>query len=139
MPYFSKKSKLKLEHCHPYLQLILNKAIQFYDFSIICSYRNKFEQFDLFKKGRKLENGIWVIEDKNKIVTYNDGIKKKSLHNKLPALAVDIVPYPTLYSSEKEFYQLAGFVKLTAKFLGVELVWGGDWRKIKDFPHFELG
>jgi len=33
---------------------------------------------------------------------------------------------------------IADKMKAAAKELGVPIVWGGDWRKFKDGPHFEL-
>lgn len=36
------------------------------------------------------------------------------------------------------YYKLAPVVKQAAKDLGVTIGWGGDWKKNKDGPHFEL-
>lgn len=36
------------------------------------------------------------------------------------------------------YKQVANAMKLAAAELGVEIVWGGDWRTFKDGPHFEL-
>ena len=36
------------------------------------------------------------------------------------------------------YHQLAPVVKQAAKDLGVDLEWGGDWRSLKDGPHWQL-
>ena len=40
------------------------------DFIITCTSRLKQEQLELYKKGRKLENGVWFVVDKKKCVTW---------------------------------------------------------------------
>lgn len=36
------------------------------------------------------------------------------------------------------YARIAEAVKAKAKDLGVDLVWGGDWPRLRDGPHFEL-
>lgn len=36
------------------------------------------------------------------------------------------------------YTRLAAVVKAEAERLGVPIVWGGDWRTLRDGPHFEL-
>lgn len=36
------------------------------------------------------------------------------------------------------YSQLAVAMKTAAKQLNIEIVWGGDWKSLKDGPHFEL-
>ncbi|VVE35420.1 M15 family metallopeptidase [Pandoraea fibrosis] len=36
------------------------------------------------------------------------------------------------------YEQIANAMRLSAEELGVSLVWGGDWKTLKDGPHFEL-
>lgn len=36
------------------------------------------------------------------------------------------------------YHQLAQAMKAAAADLGVPLVWGGDWKRFRDGPHFEL-
>lgn len=36
------------------------------------------------------------------------------------------------------YHKLAKAMKDAAAACGVKIVWGGDWRKFKDGPHFEL-
>jgi peptidoglycan L-alanyl-D-glutamate endopeptidase CwlK len=62
----------------------------------------------------------------------------KGRHNYRPALAADLAPYPLDWNDTARFEALAKVVLACAKRLGVPLTWGGDWKRFKDFPHFEL-
>lgn len=53
------------------------------------SYRSPALQFELFKQGRELQNGVWVVVDRKKVVTEKDGTKL-SHHNVYPAQALDM-------------------------------------------------
>ena len=34
--------------------------------------------------------------------------------------------------------EMAAHIKVTAKKLGIAIQWGGDWKSLRDGPHFEL-
>lgn len=138
MPSFGTRSQRNLDSCHPYLQLILNKAIQYYDFSVLRGHSSKKEQLELFKKGRKKTGGEWVIINKSAIVTNCDGYKKISRHNYKPSMAVDIAPYPINWADTERFRELSYIIKVIAGMYGIRITWGGDWKKFKDMPHYEL-
>lgn len=36
------------------------------------------------------------------------------------------------------YYKLAGVMKQAARDVGVPIEWGGDWKKFKDGPHWQL-
>lgn len=138
MPSYSNRSILRLETCHPDLQLVFNEVIKFYDVTILYGHRSASEQFELFKKGRRESKGVWIVDNKSKIVTYRDGTNKPSNHQKSPSTAIDIIPYPfdnDWYGPEFNF--MAGVVLRIAHEMGIGLRWGGRW-KWKDRPHFEL-
>ena len=119
MPKFSKRSLDALQQAHPDLQSICFEAIELVDFTVICSYRGKREQNEAFSKG-------------------NSKLKfPQSKHNKLPSLAVDIVPYPLDWDDIESFKKVAKVIKKVASELSIEIEWGGDWT-FKDYPHFEL-
>ena len=120
MPKFGKTSKERLALLDKDLRRVLEDAIQYYDFSVVCTYRGKEDQTAAYEEGRS------QLEWPN------------SKHNKLPSLAVDIIPYPSGYSDVGEFYTMATYVYAAALRQGVPLIWGGHWR-FKDLPHFQKG
>ena len=52
--------------------------------------------------------------------------------------AVDIAPYPINWSNKGRFITLANHIKATAKKMGIQITWGGDWKTLVDMPHYEL-
>jgi len=36
------------------------------------------------------------------------------------------------------YYKAAAHIKATAVKLGIDITWGGDWKTLKDGPHFQL-
>lgn len=120
MATFGKRSKQKLKTCDQRLQIILNKAIQIYDFSVLEGYRDKDTQNRYYKKGTsKLKY-------------------PKSKHNKIPSRAVDIAPWPIKWSDLKRFRELVGIIKGIAHIYGIKITCGADWTKFRDYPHFQL-
>lgn len=118
----STTSLLKLEKVHPDLQKIFKEAIKDtpIDFTITCGWRGEKEQNKAFKEG-------------------NSKLKfPQSKHNKMPAMAVDAVPFPKMWdASDSEWLLLSNHILSTAKKLGIKLTWGGSW-KFVDKPHYEL-
>lgn len=80
----------------------------------------------------------WELQDK----LYADGVSKakggQSAHNF--GMAVDIVHSVKLWAGMKRpHWALLGHVgKETAKSLGVELAWGGDWPDFYDPAHWQI-
>lgn len=152
MPNFSTRSSNKLITCHPDLQTLFSYVIKYFDCTVIFGYRTPDEQFELYKQGRVLENELWLIEDKSKIVTYKDGYQRKSKHNFEPSLAVDVVPYPIEWTNVNRMRYFIGFVKGIAQMLKAynaidnKIITGIDWnnntilrdQRFKDFPHFQI-
>lgn len=118
----SATSITKLELVHPNLQMLFKEAIKDtpIDFTITCGWRGKEEQNKAFAAG-------------------NSKLKfPMSKHNKMPAMAVDAVPYPRMWdASDSEWLLLSNHIKKTAAKLNIKIVWGGDW-KFVDKPHYEL-
>lgn len=118
----SATSLLKLEKVHPDLQKIFKEAIKDtpIDFTITCGWRGEKEQNRAFEQG-------------------NSKLKfPQSKHNKMPAMAVDAVPFPKMWdASDSEWLLLSNHILSTAKKLGIKLTWGGSW-KFVDKPHYEL-
>lgn len=140
MAKFSKRSLSNLEGIHPKLIDVLTEAIKNtpIDFTIVEGVRTLKRQSELFSQGRTT---------KGNIVTYADGINKKSNHQIKKdgyGYAVDIYPYVDgkLYITEKEtinyLTEATNHIKSIAKKLNVSIKCGIDWKKPFDPPHIEL-
>ena len=124
-----------VEHLHPYLrerwpQLCdLFQSTTGHDLILTCTWRSVKEQKRLYAQGRKTPG---------KVITWVDGIKKKSNHNHYPARAFDVavdinqgMAKAVVSWDDKEYFPLVELCPL----LG--LVSGGSWKK-KDWPHVEM-
>lgn len=126
MPKFGRASSQRLATCHPDIRKVCEQLIKTYDFSVTCGHRGKADQEAAYKNG-------------NSKVRWPN-----SAHNALPSNAVDLVPYPVDWNDIGRFKELAAGFLAIANFmreLGIikhEFVWGGNWRTLKDYPHFEL-
>jgi len=128
MPKFSKKSKERLSTCDERLQTLFKEVVKHFDCTIVCGHRGE--------------------EAQNK--AYKDGNSKKKYphgkHNKLPSTAVDVAPYPIDWDDRERFQFFSGFVLGTAKQLGINIRYGGDWdgdnqlkdNNFDDLVHFEI-
>jgi len=131
---FGKISITKLITVHPKLREVCNLAIIIsnQDFSIIEGYRSVERQQILYKQGRT---------EPGKIVTKIDGIKKKSKHNYIPSLAVDVAPYVDgqIVWDLKYYPSIIEAFKTASKELGIKISCGADWTgDFVDAPHIEL-
>lgn len=93
---------------------------------ITCTYRSNDEQNDLYALGRT---------KKGKIVT--NAKAGQSKHNSYPSKAFDIAFIgldKKLNWSDKHFKNFAAIVKE----INPKIIWGGDFKTIKDAPHFEI-
>ena len=128
MPRFGKKSKEQLATCNEKLRRVFNEVIKTVDCSVLEGHRDKDRQDSLYEEGKTK-------------VKYPHG-----RHNEFLSRAADVVPYPIDWDDRERFHLFAGFVLGTAKQMGIDLRWGGDWNinwfvddnKFDDFPHFEL-
>jgi len=123
MASLSNASQEKLDTCDERLVMVCETVIQVYDFTVLEGYRSGERQDELFRQGKsKLQAG-------------------ESKHNRDPSLAVDLAPYPILWSDSRRFYFLAGLMQMAGKNLGVTLRFGGDWDgdgDLKDQSFFDL-
>lgn len=137
MARFSQRSLQSLKGVHPFMVHIMCEAIRDtpVDFTITSGLRSKAEQQALYAQGRTKPG---------KIVTNADGVKNKSNHQAKEdgfGYAVDLYPYVGFVDVEDKannLTKIASHIKATAKKLGYEIRWGGDFKSIVDRPHFEL-
>jgi peptidoglycan L-alanyl-D-glutamate endopeptidase CwlK len=135
MPQFSTLSKGRLSEADQRLQKVFNEVIKHIDCTILVGYRNKKDQTTAFKSG------------KSKLPF------PQSKHNSLPSMAVDVAPVEYTngkasidWNDIRRICYFAGFVLATAKAMGINLRWGGDWdsdtelkdNTFNDLIHFEL-
>ena len=138
---FGRVSSQRLSNCHKDIQRLMHKAIEVsvIDFGIACGYRSVEEQQKLYQQGRSKPGGI---------VTYVDGVNRKSKHNSLPSTAVDIYAYvggKAVWDKEHLYY-LGGVIMTCAKNMNIPLRWGANFNQdadlknenFYDLPHFEL-
>ena len=83
----------------------------------------------------EITDGLRTIEEQRDY--FNNGFSKTMRSKHLDGLAVDVVPIPVTWEPEA-FYPIAEAMKQAADILDIPIVWGGDWRTFKDYPHFEL-
>jgi peptidoglycan L-alanyl-D-glutamate endopeptidase CwlK len=146
---FGKRSRSRLDTCHPDMIAICEEVIKIYDFSVLEGLRTLEKQQEYFETGR------------SKL----DGVNKKSKHQgveidgKLVSMAVDVMPYAkgtnAFSGKEKDnrrFYFMMGIFEAVANKLLEEgkihhsirfgLDWDGDHiyddQNFDDLPHLEL-
>lgn len=116
----SKRSLKAMEGVHPALVTVVQRAIQItdVDFVVTEGLRTKARQVELVRAGASQ--------------TLN------SRH--LTGHAVDLAAWVDgrVDWSWPLYARLASAMKAAAKELNVPIVWGGDWKRFKDGPHFEL-
>ena len=110
---------------------------------LTATYRPPAEQFALFKVGRRLQSDgdpedprAWGLDTDpaTAIVTQLDGRRRFSKHNLRPARALDFcVLVGGKVSWDPREYSPVGRIATTH-----QLIWGGDWATLKDYPHVEL-
>lgn len=116
----SNKSKQKMKGVHPQLQAVVELALTKYttqDFTVLEGLRSEADQRKYVKAGTSQ-----TMNSKHRV-----------------GRAVDIIPYGVKDIWDWQYYYpIAKAMKAAAHELGVPIVWGGDWKSLKDGPHFEL-
>jgi peptidoglycan L-alanyl-D-glutamate endopeptidase CwlK len=119
----------KLAKVHPDLRMVILAAavdtpLQFIVTEGMRSYERQLELFREKKSrtmnsrhltGHAVDIAVWEDMDEDKVVGVNELSWKFS-----------------------KYAEIAEHVKAVAHELGVEIIWGGDFRNFKDGPHFEL-
>lgn len=122
----SARSLQRLEGVHPQLVEIVKLAIQraAVDFTVVEGLRTPERQRELVAAGKSQTlNGLHLRQA--------DGYGH----------AVDLAPLiggAIPWNEWARFKELADVVKACAAELGVPVEWGGDWKTLKDGPHFQL-
>jgi peptidoglycan L-alanyl-D-glutamate endopeptidase CwlK len=121
--HWGKRSVELLATCDKRLQELAYMMLDRSDFdlTITCGYRTEDEQNEAYKNGKsRAKFG-------------------QSKHNTFPSKAIDICPYPINWDTKDiRWQEMALNAMWCAGKLGIEIVWGGSFKSIKDLPHFEL-
>ena len=83
----------------------------------------------------EITDGLRTLEEQRHYYETGRSQTMKSKH--LTGHAVDVVPIPVVWEPEA-FYPISIAMKQASDILDIPIVWGGDWRTFKDYPHFEL-
>ncbi len=118
----------RLQSVHPDLVKVVLLAAQTIDFQVICGARSGADEAIAVKTGHS------ETSNSRHLIALDAKLNIACCH------AVDLLPYVNGAYSWKpaDFAPLAAAIKETADETNVKLIWGGDWRFFKDYPHFEL-
>ncbi len=108
--------------------IALNMGIEI----VFTSGRRTWEQqISEYHKGRERSEDGWHVVDPGAVVTF--ALPENAPH--VRGAAYDLVP---IVHERAAWGRLDLFMELGRIGKDIGLVWGGEWRKIKDLPHFEL-
>ena len=127
MPTFGKRSLENLKNCHPNLKIIAHEAIKEYDFSVICGLRTKQDQEKAFN------GGFSKVKYPNSRHNQSLLLGRKDISD-----AFDLCPYPIDWNDIGRFKALSVIIKRIAKEKNIQIEYGGDWAKFRDYPHYQL-
>ncbi len=117
---FSERSKKNLQGVNPALIAVVRRALELspVDFGIT--------------------EGLRTMERQREMLRTRKSQTLKSRH--LTGHAVDVVAYlgDNISWEWKYYEQIAAAFKQAGKELGTVIEWGGDWKTLKDGPHFQL-
>lgn len=122
----SSRSLQRLEGVHPDLVAVVKRAIQRtpIDFTVV--------------------EGVRTVEQQKENVAKGVSQTMKSKHLAQPdgySHAVDLVPLvggKVPWEDWSAFAKVAEAMKMSAKELHVQITWGGDWKTLKDGPHYQI-
>jgi|TARA_R100000049_G_C1946258_1_gene91524 hypothetical protein len=129
MSFYSSRSRNRLYTCHPVLQIIMEKAIQSMDLTILCGIRSESEQKEAVRLGHSYAD---FPDSAHNVISEGDSSR-----------AVDAAPFPIDWNNKLRFYEMGALVLGIASEMGFKLRWGGHFKKRNgelffDGVHFEL-
>lgn len=128
MRTWSERSLKNMQGIHPDLRRVLDRALQESEVDFV------------------VVEGLRTIERQREMLRIKATTTLNSRH--LTGHAVDFYAWVDVNLDGKVTFEemskfplmkkIADAIKLAASELKVPVVWGGDWRKFKDYPHIEL-
>lgn len=143
--FLSDLSLSRLDGVDSRLVKVIKRAIELteVDFMVVQGKRTKEQAWENWGKGRTVAElkakGVptfYAQPDKAKVTWLSNPLGSKHISG--TAVDVSPVPYATYKDDIPRHKKMAEAVKKAAEELGVSIVWGGDWKSSKDYPHFEL-
>ena len=126
---FSQRSLNNMRGVHPDLVACTVIALYRYttvDFGVIEGVRSK----ERHRRLMNMEEAVtWTSNSKHMI--QSDGFGH----------AVDLAPWidgEIPWKNREPFRNVSQAMKFAARYLGIQIVWGGDWKSIFDGAHYEL-
>ena len=116
----SERSKDRLQGVHKDLVRVVERAIAMSDLDFMVT------------------EGLRTKEQQAKYVAAGRSQTKNSRHLTGHAVDLAVMIDGQLTWEWKHYAHLANIMKQAAKDLGIKIEWGGDWRTLKDGPHFQL-
>lgn len=128
MRQWDARSLRNLAGIHPDLRKVMDRALQEAPFAFVVT------------------EGLRTLERQKQLVAIGASRTLNSRH--LTGHAVDLVPFVDLDKDGKVeteemyswplYHRLAPAIKAAAQSENAPIIWGGDWVKFRDGPHFEL-
>lgn len=125
---WSQRSLKNLAGIHPDLRRVMDRALQDSPIDLV------------------INEGLRTVERQRELLRIGATTTMKSRH--LTGHAIDFYAWVDInadgkitfqeMSSPRLMRQIADAIKYAASELGIPVVWGGDWRTFKDYPHIEL-
>jgi len=125
---WSRRSLRNMQGIHPDLRRVLDRALQESPVDFV------------------INEGLRTIERQRELLRIGATTTLNSRH--LTGHAIDFYAYVDINKDGKVTFeemstprlmkQIADAIKYAASELAIPVVWGGDWRKFKDYPHIEL-
>lgn len=146
MPSLSARSRTNMKGLHPDLIKLIEAAIKEVDFLVLeGSVRTREQMMINYGKGRSVKHlalfGIpakYAKPTEAKVTWLSNPFNSNHrVHGDGFGHAFDACPLPVDWNDTKGFRKMGGVFKRLAGELGVNIEWGGDWKK-KDYPHIEL-
>jgi peptidoglycan L-alanyl-D-glutamate endopeptidase CwlK len=119
----SAASQARLRNAHPLLQKLF----------AACAADPKCPAFQILEsqRGRQAQERAFALG-------HSRAHFGQSAHNFQPAVALDVVPNPLDWNDLDSFNALGAFVMAKSMVLGIQITWGASFKKLKDYPHYEL-
>ena len=116
----SDRSRQRLQGVHADLVRVVERAIAISDLDFMVT------------------EGLRTAAQQSKYVAAGKSQTKNSRHLTGHAIDLAVMIGGELTWEWKYYARLGDIMKQAAKEVGVKIEWGGDWRSLKDGPHFQL-